>query len=276
MNTFANSLFSLLFGWAKNLIRRVWTGASTGAYGGFFTWLGDHWMWVVLLLCIAGTLLDFTVWMIRWRPYLVWRTNIRKLKRRLHLGNIENSRNFKRGYAGGIELDMLPPQETQPARWEEGDGAAAFDAYPPQPPEPVYQQPAALAPSMGPVGETPVYAQDEAVFQENESRQRQFTPAQSYEAPPMFPSTRYNAAFATDLPAARRKRRSDKYERKKPVWADKLIGGDEEDGLLDGLPPAVDRQQAFHEPVYPVKPQPSAPYAAWQRPENGQTGGSMR
>lgn len=279
MNTFANSLFSLLFGWTKDLIQRIWTGASTGAYSGFFIWLGDHWMWVVLLLCAAGTALDFMVWMARWRPYLVWRSNLRRFRSRLRLGNIESARNFKRGYAGGIELDMQPPEETEetPApvlQWEEPE-----NAYPQQeqPPVPSYQQP--LAPSYGPVGETPVvYAQDEAAYQESANRQRQFTPAQSYEAPPLFPSTRHNSAYTTDLPAARRRRRSEKYERKKPVWADKLIGGDEEDRLLDGLPPAVDRQQAFHEPVYPRQAQAPAadPYAAWQRPEDTETGGSKR
>ena len=274
MNTFANSLFSLLFGWAKNLIQRVWTGASNGSYGGFFTWLGDHWMWVALMICIAGTVLDFTIWMVRWQPYLVWRTNLRKLKSRLHPGSIEESWNFKRGYAGGIELDMTPPPEAQPEilAWEEPQAPAAMDVYP-------QAQPAAAAPSYGPVGETPVYAQDEAAFQESESRQRQFVPAQEYEAPPLFPSTRSSAAYTTDLPAARRRRRSEKYERKKPVWTGRLISRDEEDRLLDGLPPAVDRQQAFHEPVYPQKIQQAQapdPYAAWQRPEDNQTGGSKR
>ena len=273
MNTFANSLFSLLFGWARNLIRRVWTGVSSGAYGGFFTWLGDHWMWLVLVLCAAGTVLDFMVWLIRWRPYLVWRTNIRNLKRRLRGGGIGNTRRFERGYEGGIDLDMAPPEENPQA---EPEAPSLFDALPQEQPASVYQPPAASAPSYGPVGQAPVYAQEEAAFLESETRQRQFTPAAGYEAPPLFPSTRRNSAYTTDLPAARRRRRSEKYEKKKPVWAGKLMGGDEEDRLLDGLPPAVDRQQAFHEPVYPRKPQAADSYSAWQRPEDSQTGGSKR
>ena len=30
MNTFANSLFSVLFGWARGLIQRVWNDAASG------------------------------------------------------------------------------------------------------------------------------------------------------------------------------------------------------------------------------------------------------
>ena len=48
MNSFANSLFSLLFGWARTLIQHIWTAAISGRYGGFFTWLGDHWVWLAL------------------------------------------------------------------------------------------------------------------------------------------------------------------------------------------------------------------------------------
>ena len=40
------------------------------------------------------------------------------------------------------------------------------------------------------------------------------------------------------------------------------------DTLLDGLPPAVDRQAAFHEPVYPRNAPPSQ-YVNWQPPTEG-------
>ena len=35
--------------------------------------------------------------------------------------------------------------------------------------------------------------------------------------------------------------------------------------MLDGLPPAVDREQAFHEPVYPRPAGGDGGYYGWQR-----------
>ena len=32
MNTFANSLFTVLFGWARGLIRQVWNAAVSGRF----------------------------------------------------------------------------------------------------------------------------------------------------------------------------------------------------------------------------------------------------
>ena len=35
--------------------------------------------------------------------------------------------------------------------------------------------------------------------------------------------------------------------------------------MLDGLPPVVDREQAFHEPVYPNRK--ASTFRSWTRPE---------
>ena len=70
--------------------------------------------------------------------------------------------------------------------------------------------------------------------------------------------------------AAPRRRRSEKYDKKKPAWTNKLMIPEvEEDSLLDGLPPAVDRQQAFHEPVYPLQSHTGAD-TGWQPSVSGQ------
>ena len=93
-----------------------------------------------------------------------------------------------------------------------------------------------------------------------------FTPAADYELPPIVPSTRVNSSYTTDMPAARRRRRSEKYEKRRPDWRERLRTAEEdEDRLLDGLPPAVDRNQAFYEPVYP-QPAQSEGYYGWKRP----------
>lgn len=341
INSFADSLFRFLFGWARGLLQRIWDAAFSGGFSGFFTWLGDHWLVVTLLFCLIGTVVDFAVWMIRWRPYLVWRTKLRRVLR-IFGGRGEEStdpRQFARGYRGAVALDMSqmgyapPPQEekvaeeewqTPTGRWPRRKQAADAPAAAQQSPAvgnmpPISPAPAAvmenrpamqpmITPAMGtqtpatvpeaqnagyqpPYGGTAVYPaytnqpapprQPQPVSyepamgaqrpQEDSARMRRFTPAADYELPPIEPA-RPNSAYTTDLPAARRKRRSDKYDRKRATWRQRLANAtEEEEGMLDGLPPVVDRQQAFHEPVYPQ--QNNSGYATW--PNANQSNGNM-
>ena len=83
MNAFINSLFTLLFGWIRSLIQSLWNSIFSGAYHGFFSWLGDAWPWVVIVLCVGCTVLDYLVWLVRWRPYILWRQKLRSLWRRV-------------------------------------------------------------------------------------------------------------------------------------------------------------------------------------------------
>ncbi|MBR4360893.1 MAG: hypothetical protein IKP32_09780 [Clostridia bacterium] len=340
INSFADSLFRFLFGWARGLLQRIWDAAFSGGFSGFFTWLGDHWLLVTLLLCLIGTVVDFAVWMIRWRPYLVWRTKLRRVLRFLGGRGEEstNPRQFARGYRGAVALDMSqmgymppPPEEklteeewkSPTGRWQRSQGMEPADQTPAAPaaPSPVVTAPpmgtppftgarqpaptqpmaapapaAQMAPAMPAVvpagyqqaapgyssagyqpatmpqqAQSAPYAPAAAPQQEDSGRMRRFTPAADYELPPIEPS-RPNSAYTTDLPSARRKRRSDKYDRRRATWRQRLANAtEEEEGMLDGLPPVVDRQQAFHEPVYPQQ-QPDG-YAPW--PNGQQSNGNM-
>jgi hypothetical protein len=247
MNTFANSLFTVLFGWARGLIQQVWYAAVSGRLSGFFTWLGDHWVWVVLGLILGCTVMDYLIWLIRWRPYLLWRGFFRRASRFFRLRN----RQFAEGYQSSVDLNLPPERETaSPA--PEMEPQLEEEWSQPQPP-------AEEMPAPEPVFFTPVEA---------ESRPRQFVPPQAYEAPPLYATARQvTSSFTAEMPVARRRRRSEKYERRRQEWRDRLInGGAEDDELLDGLPPAVDRQQAFHQPVYPRRNEEEDDYSAWQRP----------
>lgn len=261
MNTFANTLFTMLFGWARGLIQQVWSAAASGRLSGFFTWLGDHWLWVALFLCAACTVVDFLVWLVRWQPYLVWRTKLRSV-RRFFRGEHRRRRRFERGYRDAAvppELAPAPASAPAPDLWSEAEWAspapqAAENAYP--------------APPMETIPENGYFQQPGG---QDAPRQRMFVPSDQYELPPVDAPQRLENLYASDLPAARRRRRSDKYDKKRGVWQQRLaqITRDDE-GLLDGLPPAVDREAAFHEPVYPNQPKVTpAPYA----PMNGRQQG---
>lgn len=258
MNSFANSVFSLLFGWARSLIWKVWTAAASGSFSGFFTWLGDHWLWLALLLALAGTVIDLAVWLFRWRPYLVWRTDLRRFTRSLSQETRSIRRRFAQGFQGGLDgVDMDLSGQEAPAGEEEEAWAEAAWA---QPPEELAREPEKPAPE-----------------EPRQGRQRPFPAKQGDGLLPPFAPSWLGRAYRSDLPASPRKRRSEKFERKKPEWMNKfMIGEVEEDTLLDSLPPAVDRELAFHEPVYPDQSQAAGAYTGWQPPAGNSTEGNQK
>ena len=274
MNSFANSLFLLLFGGVRTLIQQIWDAVASGWYNGFLSWLGDHWMWLAAIICLACTVVDFAVWLIRWRPYLVWRTAFRKLGRLFSPEKYTNERRFRRGYQGGVGLEIS--QEPEPVPQTDWEDEALREAQPEA--GHTFTQLVAQASiplpwqTIQPVTVPPGGEENQDDSSGGDSRQRHFAPP-AYEAPPLYVSSRLNASGA-DMSVARRRRRSEKYEKRRGEWREKLIKGDEEeDRLLDGLPPAVDRQQAFHAPVLPR----SGNYTGWQRPaaDNQQTDGQQ-
>ncbi len=73
MGSFANALFTVLLGWLQGAAAWLWrviTGADVGAW---MDWVLDNWLALVLLLCLAGVLIDLVVYLLRWQPYRVWR-----------------------------------------------------------------------------------------------------------------------------------------------------------------------------------------------------------
>ena len=103
MNAFANTLFSLLLGWVKGLLQSVYGMFSGGKVSSFFVWLGDHWLGVVVVVCLAGAVADLIIWLLRWRPDLVWRTRLRHLfGHRTDMG----TRQFRKGYNEAVDIQQ--------------------------------------------------------------------------------------------------------------------------------------------------------------------------
>jgi len=248
MNSFANSLFALLFGWARSLIQRIWSAAAEGRLSGFFTWLGDHWLWVALFICAACTAVDFIVWFIRWQPYKVWQTHMRNV-RRFFRGEWWRQKQFEQGYRDAV----VPPEMTVVPQAAPAQGAGTWNEMEWAVPEGDRAAQAEQRPWAAEAKSAYFDPQDAAADQ----RERVFS-QQQYELPPLeAPDGAY--------PAVRR-RRSDKYGKKRGAWQRRLADMTRDDvGMLDGLPPAVDREAAFHEPVYPNQPTVTAAQPARQQ-----------
>lgn len=245
MNAFANNIFSILFSWLRSLTESLWHSAASGSFSALLTWLGDHWIVAVAVLCVLCTVLDYLVWLIRWRPYVIWRQKILRLFGR-STGKAKEAEDFEQGYLGGVEI-ALPemPQTRQDANvypaeyWEtpvqEAPAPAVYEAAPPQ----IYQ------------AETPPV----------------FTPPAAAEAP----AAEASAYIPSDanVPLQRR-RRSARHEKRAATLPEKLLAADdEEDRLLDGLPPVVDHKTAFRQPVYPDK----SAQALWPDAQDGNKNG---
>lgn len=82
MGSFADTILSGLFSWLQALINWAWALIDQGG-SAFGAWLLRNWLPLTLLLIIAGLVADWIIWMIRWRPYHVWGTRLRRLSRLL-------------------------------------------------------------------------------------------------------------------------------------------------------------------------------------------------
>lgn len=70
---YSSAIVNVLLGWLKGLatwVLKLFNLAGSG--GNPLLWLSQNWLKLLLLLLVAGVVLDWLVWMIRWRPYWVW------------------------------------------------------------------------------------------------------------------------------------------------------------------------------------------------------------
>ena len=81
MNNFANVLLTSMLSWVRTAVQEIWSLVS-GEQSGLLNWVADNWLALIILLCAAGMVIDLIVYMFRWRPYLVWASFFRRMRRR--------------------------------------------------------------------------------------------------------------------------------------------------------------------------------------------------
>ncbi len=241
MNTFARTLITFLFGWLRRLLQNLLAFFSEGTGSGLLTWLGEHWLHILILLIVLGVAGDFAVWMVRWRPYLIWRAWRQKFRRRLK-GREERlfTQGYREGVAGiaqrresGRKLadgnrqaeTAVPWAEEPPAQnvhWAEESAPQTAEEMPP-----VWTQ---MAPNPAPA-------------------------AQTRQESPLYLEELYEPKKPVSQQPRERKRRSERRRQGlSGAWLavrERLNRAEEDEVMLDGLPPAVDRQDAFYAPVLP-------------------------
>ena len=74
MGSFANSLFKYMLGWLQPAVSSVWSAFTNEKGNSFFNWIGRNWIWAAAALCLIGLAADLIIYILRWRPYKVWKS----------------------------------------------------------------------------------------------------------------------------------------------------------------------------------------------------------
>lgn len=74
MGSFANTLFKVMLGWLQGATSAVWSAFTSKDGTSFLTWIGRNWLPVAGILCAIGLLADLCVYLLRWKPYKVWKS----------------------------------------------------------------------------------------------------------------------------------------------------------------------------------------------------------
>ena len=256
MGSFANTLFTILLGWVETAAATIWTAFTSENGGTFLEWIGRHWLILVLVLCAAGLIVDLGIYLLRWRPIQVWKSYFNRVrrKREAETEEPEETRRPEQGgplFAQAAEnepirarrvLERGAEEEDDLARWavKEPEAVPAAEPAPGKqtitgagytaPEDSPYRRPA--GPERRTEGNEP--GPSGAAAYDREPYGRELSDAEEEESAPARPG----------LMTQRKRRR-------------KLLVGDlfnnPEEELLEYEKPQqlIDREKAYHEPVYP-------------------------
>lgn len=78
MNGFTNAILSLLLGWIRLLINQLWKLMNSERGVSLLSFLAHNWIYLLVILGVGGFLVDRIVYVLRWRPYYLWRGKRRR------------------------------------------------------------------------------------------------------------------------------------------------------------------------------------------------------
>ena len=74
MGSFANTLFRIMLGWLQGAVSSIWSAFTTENGASFLNWIGRNWILIAGILCLIGLAADLAVYLVRWKPYKVWKS----------------------------------------------------------------------------------------------------------------------------------------------------------------------------------------------------------
>ena len=146
MGTIADSLFTVLMSWVRALVNAIWALFSSD-HTTLLAFLGRHWVAIALGIIVMGLVVDWLVWLIRWRPYHLLAVRLRSM---LHIGDPqedvpqEDLSRYAPPQTEPDARDELPPEEDwlpEPPTLGEADEREALRAAESVPDEELGQYP---------------------------------------------------------------------------------------------------------------------------------------
>ncbi|GHU71679.1 hypothetical protein AGMMS49992_06120 [Clostridia bacterium] len=123
-----NLFFAAMMGWVHSLSNWVWTMIGGGGLSGG-SWFASNWLRLLIVLVVAGLVMDWLVWMLRWQPYRLW---FKSFRRRSHLAAVPA---YPVEYAGvPVETPDAAPEQTYDLGYEQ-----PYEQPLAEPSEPLYE-----------------------------------------------------------------------------------------------------------------------------------------
>ena len=113
MGTLADSLFNVLMSWVRALVNSIWALFTTD-HMTLLEFLGKNWVMLVVIMLAAGLVIDWLVWLVRWKPYHLW---ARRVRRFLHLPSPEEEEEEERKQRKKAKRQSSMPVEEE--QWDE-------------------------------------------------------------------------------------------------------------------------------------------------------------
>ncbi len=137
MGSFTNALFQGMMDWVRVLLSSLWSVINGHGNEQLLNWISDHWLMLVLSLCLFGLAADGLVYLFRWKPYRVWGSFFRRIRQRASGNRTSTEQPEAAGQAISADVPVavpeLPREEVLPETeqvQEEQESAWAWDHSP--------------------------------------------------------------------------------------------------------------------------------------------------
>lgn len=247
MRGFTQSLVTALLGWIRMLVEGIWAILFSYETQSWLQWIAGNWLTLVVFLCLCGVVLDYVVWFLRWRPYYVWASSLRRM-RRFFGGKDRRDEQPRR-----VRRLKEPPPVQEPetvAYAEEPVNAVAWEEQTWQ--QPVYEQPEPVRAAVPAVTADTILAKPRKPdYQEHYVRRFQ-RPVEETPPPPVFmeePQEDMAGYPQEDMTAPEMMNESES-------WAPESVGQYSDQPLHPGIDyQALSRQYGWHHQAQEASPQ---------------------